>query len=322
MKAIRVHTPGEADVMVYEEIATPEPKAGEARVRIEAVGLNFIDIYQRRGWYPLDAPFTPGMEAAGVVDAVGPDVTDVAVGDRVAYTMQAGAYAEAAIVPAWKLAPLPDAISMETAAAVMLQGLTAHYLTRSTFPLQPGNIALVHAAAGGVGLLLVQMAKQCGARVIGTVSTEEKAALARAAGADDVILYSEVDFADAVVDLVGAHALDVVYDSVGQSTFDKGLDLLKPRGYMVLFGQASGPVAPLDPQVLNQKGSLFLTRPSLGHYVLNREELLQRCNDLFNWLENGTLHVRIDQTFALADAPDAHRCMEARKTKGKVVLVP
>lgn len=308
--------------MVYEEIATPEPKAGEARVRIEAVGLNFIDIYQRRGWYPLDAPFTPGMEAAGVVDAVGPDVTDVAVGDRVAYTMQAGAYAEAAIVPAWKLAPLPDAISMETAAAVMLQGLTAHYLTRSTFPLQPGNIALIHAAAGGVGLLLVQMAKQCGARVIGTVSTEEKAALARAAGADDVILYSEVDFADAVVDLVGAHALDVVYDSVGQSTFDKGLDLLKPRGYMVLFGQASGPVAALDPQVLNQKGSLFLTRPSLGHYVLNREELLQRCNDLFNWLENGTLHVRIDQTFALADAPDAHRYMEARKTKGKVVLVP
>ena len=308
--------------MVYEEIATPEPKAGEARVRIEAVGLNFIDIYQRRGWYPLDAPFTPGMEAAGVVDAVGPDVTDVAVGDRVAYTMQAGAYAEAAIVPAWKLAPLPDAISMETAAAVMLQGLTAHYLTRSTFPLQPGNIALVHAAAGGVGLLLVQMAKQCGARVIGTVSTEEKAALARAAGADDVILYSEVDFADAVVDLVGAHALDVVYDSVGQSTFDKGLDLLKPRGYMVLFGQASGPVAALDPQVLNQKGSLFLTRPSLGHYVLSRAELLQRCNDLFTWLENGTLNVRIDQTFALADAPDAHRYMEARKTKGKVVLVP
>ena len=308
--------------MIYEEVATPEPKAGEARVRVQAIGLNFIDIYQRRGWYSMPSPFTPGMEAAGVVDAVGPDVTEVAVGDRVAYTMQAGAYAEAAIVPAWKLAPLPDAISMETAAAVMLQGLTAHYLTRSTFSLQPGNIALIHAAAGGVGLLLVQMAKQCGAHVIGTVSTEEKAALARAAGADDVILYSQVDFAQAVVDLVGSHALDVVYDSVGQDTFDKGLDLLKPRGYMVLFGQASGPVAPLDPQVLNQKGSIFLTRPSLGHYLLDRAELLQRCADLFGWLESGSLHVRIDQTFALADAPDAHRYMEARKTKGKVVLVP
>lgn len=322
MKAIRVHTPGEADVMVYEETATPEPKAGEARVRIEAAGLNFIDIYQRRGWYPLSSPFTPGMEAAGVVDAVGPDVTEVAVGDRVAYTMQVGSYAEAAVVPAWKLAPLPDAVSMEAAAAVMLQGLTAHYLTRSTFPLQPGNVALIHAAAGGVGLLLVQMAKQCGARVIGTVSTEEKAALARAAGADDVILYSQVDFAQAVVDLVGPHALDVVYDSVGQDTFDKGLDLLKPRGYMVLFGQASGPVAPVDPQILNQKGSLFLTRPSLGAYILDRAELLARTDDLFRWIADGALDVRIDQTFSLADAPDAHRYMEARQTKGKVVLVP
>lgn len=322
MKAIRVHTPGEADVMVYEEVATPEPKAGEARVRIEAVGLNFIDIYQRRGWYPLDAPFTPGMEAAGVVDAVGPNVREVAVGDRVAYTMEVGAYAEAAVVPAWKLAPLPDAISMETAAAVMLQGLTAHYLTHSTFPLQPGNVALVHAASGGVGLLLVQMAKHRGARVIGTVSTEEKAALARAAGADDVILYSQVDFQEAVVDLIGPHAVDVVYDSVGKTTFHKGLDLLKPRGYMVLFGQASGPVEALDPQILNQKGSLFLTRPSLGHYVLNRAELHVRTDELFDWLRTGALNVRIDQTFALADAPDAHRYMEARNTKGKVVLRP
>lgn len=321
MNAIRVHEPGEADALQLDEVAMPEPGPGQARVKIEAAGLNFIDIYHRRGWYPLATPFIPGMEAAGEVDAVGAGVTEVSVGDRVGYTMQPGAYAEYGVVDAWKLAPLPDGIDMQTAAAVMLQGLTAHYLANSTFPLEPGHTALIHAAAGGVGLLLVQMAKRRGARVIGTVGTEEKAELARAAGADEVILYREVDFEAAVTDLTGGEGLEVVYDSVGEPTFAKGLNLLKPRGYMVLFGQAGGQVDALDPQILNQKGSLFLTRPSLGHYILDRDELLARCDEMFGWILSGELNVRIDQTFALADAADAHRYMEARKTKGKVVLL-
>ena len=322
MKAIRVHQTGDADALIYEDVANGDPGPGEARVKIAAAGLNFIDIYQRMGIYPMPAPFIPGMEAAGTVDAVGSDVTEVVVGDRVVYTMLPGSYAESAVVPAWLLAPIPNNMSFEQAAAIMLQGLTAHYLTESTFPLKEGNIVLIHAAAGGVGQLLVQMAARKGARVIGTVGTEEKAELARAAGADDVILYTEVDFATAVVELIGEHGLDVVYDSVGQSTFLKGLDLLKPRGYMVLFGAASGPVEPFDPQILNQKGSLFLTRPSLGAYIQTRDELLARCADLFSWIESGLLKVRIDQTFDLADAAEAHRYMEARKTKGKVVLIP
>ena len=322
MKAIRVHETGDSNALIYEDVTVGEPGPGEARVRIEAAGLNFIDIYQRMGIYPLPTPFIPGMEAAGTVDAVGSEVTDVAVGDRVVYTMLPGAYAEAAIVPAWLLAPIPQALSFDQAAAVMLQGLTAHYLTESTFPLREGHTALIHAAAGGVGQLLVQMAARKGAHVIGTVGTEEKAELARAAGADDVILYRDVDFASAVVELIGEKGLDVVYDSVGQSTFLKGLDLLKPRGYMVLFGAASGPVDLFDPQILNQKGSLFLTRPSLGAYIGSREELLARCSDLFGWIESGRIKLRIDQTFALADAAEAHRYMEARKTKGKVVLIP
>ncbi len=261
------------------------------------------------------------MEAAGIVDAVGDGVTEAAVGDRVVYTMRPGAYAEYATVEAWKLAPIPSGVSTETAAAAMLQGLTAHYLAYSTFPLQEGQTALIHAAAGGVGLLLVQMAKQCGARVIGTVGTPEKAELAGQAGADDVILYRDVDFEGAVNQLTGGTGIDVVYDSVGEPTFAKGLNLLKPRGYMVLFGQAGGQVAPLDPQILNQKGSLFLTRPSLGHYILDRSELLDRCADLFGWIADGRLDVRIDRTFALAEAPDAHRYMEGRRTKGKVILL-
>lgn len=322
MKAIRVHQPGDADTLVYEDVAVAEPGPGQALVKIEAAGLNFIDIYQRMGIYPMAPPFTPGMEAAGVVEAVGPGVSEVAVGDRVVYTMLPGSYAEYAVVPAWMLAPMPDALSFAEAAAVMLQGLTAHYLTESTFSLQRGQTALIHAAAGGVGQLLVQMAARRGVRVIGTVSTEEKAALAHAAGAADVILYTEVDFEEAVVELVGDNALDVIYDSVGQSTFLKGLNLLRPRGYMVLFGAASGPVDPIDPQILNQKGSLFLTRPSLGAYIRDRAELLARCADLFGWIETGVLQLRIDATFALAEAAEAHRYMEARKTKGKVVLIP
>lgn len=322
MKAIRVHQPGAADALIYEDVTMGDPGPDEARVRIEAAGLNFIDIYQRMGIYPMETPFIPGMEAAGVVEAIGDHVRDVAVGDRVVYTMRPGSYAEAAIVPAWMLAPMPDAMRFEQAAAVMLQGLTAHYLTESTFPLQAEQTALIHAAAGGVGQLLVQMAARKGVRVIATVGTEEKAALARASGADEVILYREVDFEAAVIDLVGENNLDVVYDSVGQSTFLKGLNLLKPRGYMVLFGAASGPVDLFDPQLLNQKGSLFLTRPSLGAYIQNRDELLARTGDLFRWVETGMLKLRIDQTFALSDVAEAHRYMEARKTKGKVVLIP
>ena len=322
MRAIQVHQVGGPEQLAYEEIPRPAPGPGEARVKLEAIGLNFIDIYQRSGLYAMPTPFTPGMEGAGIVDVVGDGVEVVRPGDRVAYTMQPGAYAEYAVVPAWKLAPIPDAVSTEVAAGAMLQGLTAHYLTRSTFPLQAGQTALVHAAAGGVGLLLVQMAKQCGARVIGTVSTAEKAALAKAAGADEVILYSQVDFEAAVQELTNGQGVEVVYDSVGVTTFLKGLNLLRPRGYMVLYGQASGPVDPINPQILNQKGAIFLTRPSLGHYLLDRAELLARSGELFGWIQAGQLDVRIDQTFHLSDVGKAHEYMQARKTKGKVLLRP
>lgn len=322
MKAIRVHEHGGPDALKYEDVALPEPGPGQARVKLEASGLNYIDIYHRTGLYPGQLPITPGMEGAGVVDAVGPDVIDVKEGQRVAYAMQQGSYAEYALVDAWKLMPVPDGIGMQQAAAVMLQGMTAHYLSQSTYPIQSGNTVLIHAAAGGVGLLLVQMAKQRGARIIGTVSTDEKAALAKEAGAHDIILYTENDFEEEVKRLTEDQGVEVVYDSVGKTTFDKSLNCLKRRGYMVLYGQASGPVPPLDPQILNAGGSLFLTRPSLGHYVPNRTELGKRANDLFTWMLDGDLDVRIDKTFPLAEAAEAHRYMEARKTKGKVVLVP
>lgn len=318
MKAIRVHRPGDASSLQLDDIAVPEPKPGEARVRVSHAGLNFIDIYQRSGLYKLPLPATLGMEGAGVVDAVGEGVTDVQVGARVAWAMQLGSYAEFAMVPAWKLAPLPDGISLEMGAALMLQGMTAHYLAKSTFVLKPGHTALVHAAAGGVGLLLVQIAKRLGATVIATVGSEEKAALARDAGADHVVLYNETDFESAVKDLA-PNGLEVVYDSVGKTTFLKGLNLLKPRGTMVLYGAASGPVEALDLQVLNQKGSLFVTRPSLGHYTLSRDEILWRAGELFAWLREG-LELRIDRSFALEDVSQAHRYMESRQTKGKVVL--
>ncbi|MEW5717075.1 MAG: quinone oxidoreductase [Chloroflexota bacterium] len=322
MKAIRVHTIGGPEVLQYEDIALPEPNPGEARVKLEASGVNYIDTYQRSGMYKVPLPFVLGQEAAGVVDAVGADVTEVKPGDRVAYASALGAYAEYAIVPAWRLVPVPEGVNAQQAAAVMLQGMTAHYLACDTFPLKPGDTALVHAAAGGVGLLLVQIAKARGARVIGTVSTEDKAMLAKRVGADDVILYTETDFEVVVKQLTDGKGVDVVYDSVGKTTFDKSLNCLRPRGLMVLFGASSGPVPPLDPQVLNAKGSLFLTRPMLAHYTANRAELLQRANDLFEWMRAGKLHIRIDRTFPLAQAADAHRALHSRATKGKILLLP
>lgn len=322
MKAIRVHEFGGSDQLRYEEVDAPQPKAGEAVVKVEAAGLNFIDIYHRTGAYPLERPFIPGLEGAGVVQQVGSDVSEFAPGDRVAWTMAPGSYAEQVAIPARLLVKIPDSVSTQTAGAVMLQGLTAHFLSHSTFPLQPGHTALIHAAAGGVGLLLVQMAKKAGAWVVGTVSTEEKAELARKAGADEVILYTQADFEEETKRLTDGKGVHVVYDSVGKTTFDKSLNCLRPRGYMVLFGQASGAVPPMDPQILNQKGSLFLTRPTSAPYLATREELLGRANDVFGWLEKGELDVRIDTTFPLADAKAAHDYMEGRNTKGKVLLIP
>ena len=322
MKAVRVHKYGGPEVLTNEDIPVPEPKTGEARVKIEAIGLNFIDIYHRTGLYPLQTPFTVGMEGAGVVDAVGDGVTEVKKGNRVAYAMIPGAYAEYAIVPAAKLAPLPANIDVKSAAALMLQGMTAHYLTHSTYALKPGDTALVHAAAGGVGLLLIQIAKMLGARVIGTISTEAKAQLAKQAGADEAILYTQIDFLAEVKKLTDGRGVHVVYDSVGATTFDKSLDCFRPRGYLVLFGQSSGPVQPFDPGKLAAKGSLFLTRPTLAHYTLTRAELLQRSGDLFNWTAAGKLRLRIDKTFSMAEATEAHRQLEGRKTTGKVILFP
>jgi len=322
MKAVRVHDYGGAEVLAIEDIAVPEPQAGEARVKIEAIGVNFIDIYQRTGLYPLKTPFTLGMEGAGVVDAIGENVTEVEKGERVAYAMILGSYAEYALVPAAKLVPRPANVDSQSAAALMLQGMTAHYLTHSSYALKDGETALVHAAAGGTGLLLVQIAKMRGARVIGTVSTEAKAQLAKAAGADEVILYTQSDFLTEVKKLTGGKGVHVVYDSVGATTFEKSLDCLRPRGYLVLFGQSSGPVPPLDPGKLAAKGSLFLTRPTLAHYTLDRAELLQRAGDLFGWSASGKLKLRIDKVCSLSQAADAQRLLESRKTTGKIVLVP
>lgn len=322
MKAIRVHQPGGPEALIYEDVPLPEPAEGQARIKIEAIGVNFIDIYHRKGQYPLPTPFIPGSEAAGVVDAVGSGVREVKVGDRVAHAMERGSYAEYAVIPVWKLVKIPDSISDQAAAAVMLQGLTAHYLSYSTYPLKPGEWALVHAAAGGVGLLLTQLAKRCGAHVIATVSTEEKAELALQAGADEVILYAQADFEAETKRITNGKGVDVVFDSVGKDTFDKSLKCLRPRGYMVLYGASSGPVPPFDLQRLNSGGSLFVTRPSLGHYIQDRAELLQRTDELFRLMTAGELDVRIDKTFALAAAPEAHRYMEARQSKGKVLLIP
>lgn len=322
MNAIRVHEFGGPEAMRHEEVATPEPGAGEVRVAVEAAGVNFIDIYHRTGLYKNALPLGLGQEGAGAIEAVGPGVTDFAVGERVAWKDQFGSYASRAVVPVGKLVPVPNGVSGRDAAAAMLQGMTAHYLTHSTYALKAGDTCLVHAAAGGVGLLLCQMAKLRGARVLATVSTAEKAALARGAGADEVILYSQEDFAARVQALTGGKGVDVVYDGVGKDTFEGSLNSLRPRGYMVLFGQSSGPVPPFDPQILNTRGSLFLTRPSLGFYTLDREELLWRANDLFGWMRDGKLALRIGQTYPLADAAQAHRDLAGRGTTGKLLLIP
>jgi NADPH:quinone reductase len=321
MKAIRVHEVGGPDVMRYEDVPVPAPGPGQAQVKVEAIGLNFIDCYFRAGVYKAPLPFIPGSEAAGSVSAVGADVTEVKVGDRVTYAPAMGAYGEYAIVAANRLVKLPDGIDARTAAAVMLQGMTAQYLACTTYPVKPGDAALVHAAAGGVGLLLVQIAKMRGARVFGTVSTREKATLAREAGADEVILYTEQDFEVEVMRLTNGKGVNVVYDSVAKTTFDQSLNCLGNRGVLALFGQSSGPVPPVDLARL-AKNALFLTRPSLGQYTTTREELLQRANEVFGWVRSGRLKVRIERTLPLKDAAEAHRLLEGRKTTGKVLLIP
>jgi NADPH:quinone reductase len=322
MKAVRVHEFGGPDAMVYEEIATPTPGAGEVLIRIAAAGVNYVDTYQRSGSYKGDLPFTLGMEGAGTVVETGPGVTSFHPGDLVAYAMTRGSYAEAAIVPESTLAHVPAALDAQQAAAVMLQGMTAHYLAVSTFALKPGDVALVHAAAGGVGGLLVQIAKRRGAFVIATCSTEAKAERVRGLGADEVIRYTEQDFVAETKRITDGKGVHVVYDGVGQATFLKGLDCLRPRGLMALYGAASGPVEPFDPQLLNSKGSLFLTRPTLGDYVATHEELQRRATDLFTWMAEGALDVPIDRTFPLSEAAEAHRYIEGRHTMGKLLLLP
>lgn len=322
MRAVRVHQPGGPEVLQYEQVPTPEPKPGEALVQLDAAGVNFIDVYKRAGLYKIPLPATLGEEGAGKVVAVGDAVGDVRVGDRVAWSSVLGAYAEFALVPAGRLVPLPSEISATQASALMLQGMTAHYLACSTYALRQGDRCLIHAAAGGVGLLLVQIAKMRGARVIATVGSDEKAQLAREAGADEVIVYTRHDFVQETKRLTDGRGVHVVYDSVGRSTFLPGFEVLVPRGTMVLFGQSSGPVAPIDPQLLNQKGSVFLTRPTLHHFVASREELLWRAREIFTWVASAQLTLRIGAEYSLSDAAEAHRALEGRRTTGKVLLRP
>lgn len=322
MKAIQVSQTGGPEVLVLAELPAPKPKANEAVVQIKAAGVNFIDVYFREGRYATQVPFVNGQEAAGIVTEVGSDVTEVQAGDRVAYTGALGSYAEYASVPATRLVKIPDDLSFEQAAAAMLQGMTAHYLLHSTYKLQAGETALIHAAAGGVGLLLVQMAKKIGARVIGTAGTQEKAELARGAGADECIVYTETDFETETRRLTDGKGVNVVYDGVGKATFEKGLNVLVPRGYMVLFGGSSGAVPPFDLITLSQKGSLFVTRPTLVHYTATREELEWRASDVLGWIAAGELKLRIYKAYPLIEAPQAHRDLEGRRTTGKLLLVP
>jgi NADPH2:quinone reductase len=323
MKAIRVNEHGGPEVLSYEDVPVPEPGPGEARVRLAATGVNFIDCYYRTGLYPKDPPFTLGQEGAGEVDAVDEGVEDLSVGDYVAFADVLGAYAEYVVAPVERLVPFNvTLVEARVAAAVMLQGMTAHYLTHSTFPLQEGHTVLIHAAAGGVGLLFCQMAKMRGATVIGTAGSEEKAQRAKDAGADEVIVYTEQDFVEETRRITGGEGVHVVYDSVGKSTFDNSLDCLHPRGYMVLFGASSGPVPPFDIQTLNRKGSLFLTRPSLARYTATREELLWRGQSILSWVGNNTLEVHIGGTYSLSDAAQAHRDLQGRRTAGKLLLIP
>ncbi|MFQ5830911.1 MAG: quinone oxidoreductase [Candidatus Methylomirabilia bacterium] len=322
MKAIRVHQYGGPEAMKLDELATPMPGPGQALVKIEAAGVNFIDIYQRSGQLKGTLPVLLGLEGGGTVEAIGANVKEVKVGDRVTWQGIPGSYATHNVIPSQRLVVLPAKLSFHDGAAAMLQGMTAHYLALATYPLKPGDTCLVHAAAGGVGLLLCQIAKMRGARVIGTVSTEAKAKLAREAGADEVILYTQQDFEAEVKRLTNGKGLNVVYESVGQTTFEKSLNCLAPRGYLALYGASSGPVPPVDPQILNTKGSLFLTRPSLVHHVATREELLQRAGEVLGWVAEGKLRLRIEHTYPLAGAGEAHKAMAGRQTTGKLLLLP
>lgn len=322
MRAVRIHETGGPDVLRLDDVDVPDPGPGEIRVRVEAAGLNFIDTYHREGIYPLEMPAAIGVEAGGVVDSVGPGVKGVSEGDRVVYANQRGAYAERQVVAADAVASVPEDVETTTAAAALLQGMTAHYLTHDTYSVQSGDAVLIHAAAGGVGHLLTQVCKLLGARVIATCGNKEKADIVHGLGADEVVVYTHDDFVSAVEHFTKGRGVDVVYDGVGRTTFRAGLTCLRPRGLMVLYGQASGPVEPLDPQELNQHGSLFLTRPTLFHYIAERHELERRASDLFGWISKGEVEVRIDRTFSLEEAADAHRYLEQRKTQGKVLLIP
>jgi NADPH:quinone reductase len=322
MKAIRIHSHGEADVLQRDSLNAPKPEPGHVTVKIEAAGINFIDIYQRRGLYKVPLPYTLGLEGAGTVSQVGIGVEDFQVGDRVAYSSIPGSYAEYVHAPVDKIVKIPDGVDTKTAAAAMLQGMTAHFLVNDTYHLKAGDTCLIHAVAGGVGLLLTQMAKAKGATVIGTTSTEEKAALAKNAGADHVILYTHEEFDEAVKQIMGGKGLQVVYDSVGLTTFEKSLNVLALRGMMVLYGQSSGPVEPFSPQILNTKGSLYLTRPSLFHYVATREELVKRASDVFAMIQHKKLNVHIGETFPLDAAGEAQSRLESRTTSGKILLLP
>ena len=322
MKAIRVTEYGGPEAMSYEDVDTPKLESGQVLVKIAAAGINYIDTYQRSGLYQIPLPATLGLEAAGTVEEVGPDVTRFKAGDRVAYTNVAGAYAEYAAVPEDKLVSVPDSVSFNEGAAAMLQGCTAHYLSQSTYKVKAGDRVLIHAAAGGVGLLLIQMVKMAGAFVIGTCSTEEKAQLAKEAGADEVILYSKQDFEAEVKRITDGAGVNVAYDSVGKATFDKSIDCLSRFGYMVLYGNASGPVTEFNPATLGPKGSLFLTRPTLFDYLATREDLDWRSGDIFKWIGEGKLKLRVEHFFPLSDAVQAHEALEGRKTTGKVILTP
>ena len=322
MKAIVCAQTGGPEVLRYQDVPNPEVAERQAIVKVDAIGLNYIDTYHRTGLYPLDLPFVPGLEAAGVIEALGPNAQDFKVGDRVAYSGIPSSYAEYVAAPEDRLIKLPDGVDTRTGAAAMLQGMTSHYLAHGTYPLKKGDTALIHAAAGGVGLLLVQMAKMCGARVLGTVSTEEKARLAGDAGADDIIRYTEQDFEAEVKRLTDGQGVNVVYDSVGKTTFDKSLNCLRPRGTLVLFGQSSGPVPPFDLIKLSQNGSLFITRPTMFDYTATREELVERAGALLDWIQTDRLKIRIDRTLALSNAAEAHRLLQGRQTTGKVLLIP
>ena len=322
MKAVRIESHGGPEVLRLVEVPTPVPGAGQVMVELEAAGVNFIDTYQRTGFYPVQLPAVLGQEAAGRVMSLGAGVTGFKAGDRVAFASVMGAYADCAVIPADRLVPVPDSVTTRVAAAVMLQGMTAQYLVTDTFPLHSGATCLIHAAAGGVGLLLIQAAKLKGAAVIGTVSTAEKAQLARDAGADHVINYVDEDFEVVVKRLTNGRGVQVVYDSVGKATFMKSLNVLAPRGMLVTFGQSSGAVPPFDPLLLSQRGSLFLTRPVLGHYIATRDALLARAEETLRWVEDGRLRVRIDSEFPLAAAAEAHRRLESRSSTGKLLLIP